>query len=212
MPAIFISYSRRDSAIADEIKLALSGMGFDHVFLDFDKDTGIDAGTDWEQRLYEELTRCHAVILALTPSWLESKWCFAELAQARALGKVILPVICAPLQQPVVLPQIQAVDLIDWRGGGLDRIAQRLHAITDELARGFRLDPHRSPYPGINAFEAEDAAIFFGRDDETRSIIERLDARRTQGGALFTVIIGASGAGKRRQYGWRKDCDQDIDF
>ena len=107
MPAIFISHSSRDGTIADDIKSALAQMGFDRVFLDFDKDSGIGAGEDWEKRLYEELSRCHAVILVITPSWLGSKWCFAELAQARALGKVILPAICAPLSEPIVLPGIR---------------------------------------------------------------------------------------------------------
>src|SRR5271163_901004 len=134
MPAIFISHSSRDGTIADDIKLALAQMGFDRVFLDFNKDSGIGAGEDWEKRLYEELSRCHAVILVITPNWLASKWCFAELAQARALGKVILPAICAPLREPIVLPGIQAIDLVDWQAGGFDRIAQRLRAITDDLA------------------------------------------------------------------------------
>jgi hypothetical protein len=101
-----------------------------------------------------------------------------------------------PVGERYVLPEIQAVDLIDWNAGGLERIEQRLHAITAELARGFTLAPDRPPYPGIHAFEAEDAAIYFGRDDETRAVIERLDARRTQGGARLLVITGASGAGK----------------
>ena len=196
MPAIFISHSSRDQQVADDIKSALMKLGFERVFLDFDKDSGIGAGEDWAKRLYEELSRCHAIILMLTPNWLDSKWCFAELTAAHALGKVILPVICAPLGERHVLPGIQAVDLIDWNADGLERIEQRLHAITAELARGFTLDPHRPPYPGIHAFEAEDAAIYFGRDDETRAVIERLDARRTQGGARLLVIIGASGAGK----------------
>jgi hypothetical protein len=196
MPAIFISHSSRDGAMADEIKLALSSMGFDRVFLDFDKDTGIGAGENWEKRLYEEVSRCHAVILVLTPNWLASKWCFAELAAARGQSKVVVPVICAPLGEQTVLPGVQAVDFVDLRADGLHRIEQRLHSITDELARGFTLDPHRPPYPGIHAFEAADAAIYFGRDDETRLVIERLDVRRTQGGARLIVIIGASGAGK----------------
>jgi TIR domain len=196
MPAIFISHSSRDQTVTDDIKSALAGMGFERVFLDFDKDTGIGAGEAWEKRLYEEVERCHAIILVLTPNWLASTWCRVELAQARALGKVIVPVICAPLGERYVLPEVQAVELVDWNAGGLERIAQRLHAITDELARGFMLDPHRSPYPGIHAFEAEDAAIFFGRDDETRAVIERLDARRTKGGARLVLLIGGSGAGK----------------
>src|SRR5262249_10528998 len=48
----------------------------------------------------------------------------------------------------------------------------------------------------IHSFEADDAAIYFGRDQETRAVIEKLDARRRQGGARFVIIIGASGSGK----------------
>jgi hypothetical protein len=196
MPAIFISHSSLDQRIADEVTVAIKRLGFEKVFLDFDKDTGIGAGENWEKRLYEDLVRCHAVLLILTPNWLASKWCFAELQQARALGKVILPIVFSPLGDSYVLPDIQAIDLIDWKQEGLTRLEQRLQAITHELARGFRLEPGRPPYPGIHAFEAEDAAIYFGRDDETRAIIEKLDARRTQGGARFLLVIGASGAGK----------------
>jgi tetratricopeptide (TPR) repeat protein len=196
MPAIFISHSSLDQKAADEIKAVLAGMGFDRVFLDFDKLTGIGAGENWEKRLYEELTRCHAVVLILTPNWLASKWCFAELQQARALGKMILPVVFGPPGESYVLPEIQAVDVIEWKREGWARLERRLNAITHELARGFRLEPGRPPYPGIHAFEAEDAAIYFGRDDETRAVIEKLDARRTQGGVRFLLVIGASGAGK----------------
>ncbi len=196
MPAIFISHSSLDQKVTDDIKSWLSGLRFDQVFLDYDPRTGIPAGESWEKRLYEELSRCHAVILVLTHHWVSSKWCFAELTQARALGKVILPVICEPLGERFILPDIQAIDLLDWNAGGLMRLEQRLRAITDELARGFTLDPARPPYPGIHAFEIEDAAIYFGRDDETRAVIERLDARRTQGGARLLLILGASGSGK----------------
>lgn len=196
MPAIFISHSSRDNAVAADLTAALKRLDFEAVFLDFDKDTGIGAGADWEKTLYEQLSRCHAIVLLLTPHWLTSTWCRIELAAGRFLGKVILPVICSPLGEHYVLPEIQSVDLIDWRGDGLERLRKRLLAITDELARGFPLDSGRPPYPGIHAFEAKDAAIYYGRDEETRATIEKLDARRTQGGARLVVVIGASGAGK----------------
>jgi hypothetical protein len=52
MPAIFISHSSRDQQVADNIKSALARLGFERIFLAFDKDTGIGAGEDWEKRLY----------------------------------------------------------------------------------------------------------------------------------------------------------------
>ena len=196
MPAIFISHSSRDQALANDITSSLKGLGYEEVFLDFDTETGIGAGEDWEKTLYQKLSRCHALILILTPNWLASTWCRIELAQARALGKTILPIICQPLGERYVLPEIQAVDFIDWKSGGLERIEQRLRAITSELARGFKFDPHRLPYPGIHAFETDDAAIYFGRDDEVRAVIQKLDAHRAQGVARLLLIVGASGSGK----------------
>ena len=55
-------------------------------------EAGIRSGGDWEQTLYQKLRQCQAVIALLTPSWLASKWCFVELAQARAGGKAIFPI------------------------------------------------------------------------------------------------------------------------
>jgi hypothetical protein len=42
---------------------------------------------------------------------------------------------------------------------------------------------------GFHAFKAEDAAIYFGCDDETRAVIERLYGRRTQGTARAPMAL-----------------------
>ena len=108
--------------MSGDVKAALDRLGFEHCSSTSTRTTGLGIGENWEKRLYEELSRCHAVMLVLTPAWLASKWCFAELTQARALGKVILPVLCEPLGGQFVLPDIQAVDLVDWNAGGLERL------------------------------------------------------------------------------------------
>ncbi|WP_214322929.1 caspase, EACC1-associated type [Nonomuraea sediminis] len=51
-----------------------------------------------------------------------------------------------------------------------------------------------SPYRGLAAFGPEDAEFFFGREELTRSLIDRVAAGRGQPGPL--VVTGASGAGK----------------
>jgi hypothetical protein len=182
MAAIFISHSNRDNLFAEQMKAWLAGQGYEQVFLDFDKHSGVQVGEHWERRLYDEIARCHAVILVLTPNWLDSKWCFVEFTQARALGKIIFPIALSPLGDMKVAPEIQGIDLKDWSTDGQEYLQKRIRQISDEIARGFQWDRSRSPYPGIYSFDAPDAAIFFGRDTEIREIIERLESRRVSGG------------------------------
>jgi WD40 repeat protein len=196
MAQIFISHSNRDNDLASEITSALRQRGFDDVFLDIDKHAGIPPGADWERRLYRMIDSAHAVILVLTPNWYESKWCFFEFGQARALGKAIFPVIVAPTGDRYIAPDIQHLDLQLDREGGLERLARELTRLALDVQGGFKWDSNRAPYPGLLAFEKEDAAVFFGRDDDTRRVIERLNSRRVQGGAKLVLLLGASGSGK----------------
>src|SRR5262249_46622376 len=76
----------------------------------------------WESELYERIAAAHAVVLVVTPHWHESKWCFAEFTQARALGKPIFPIVVAPCGDRFVSPDIQQLDLLRDREGGLERL------------------------------------------------------------------------------------------
>src|ERR1700751_5640447 len=147
MAAIFISHSSRDGALASEVSALLAKDGYEQVFLDFDKHTGLQAGENWERRLYGEIERCHAIVLILTVNWLDSKWCFVEFTQARALGKIIFPIVLSPLGDKRIAPEIQGVDLKDWNTEGQQYLSRRIREVTDEVARGFTWERTRSPYP-----------------------------------------------------------------
>lgn len=196
MARVFISHSNRDSEQADKLLVWLRNQGFAETFLDFDKHGGIPPGADWERKLYRELTRSEALLLVLTKNWSDSKWCFAEFTQARALGKAIFPLIQAPRGDGLVSPDIQHLDLIKDREGGLERLAAELTRIALNARGGFAWDGTRPLYPGMLAFDEADAAVYFGRDDDIRRLIERLNARRAQGGAKLVVVLGGSGSGK----------------
>jgi TIR domain len=174
----------------------LRDQGFAETFLDFDKHGGIPPGADWERTLYRELTRSEAVLLVLTKNWFDSKWCFAEFTQARALGKAIFPLVEAPSGEILVSPDIQHLDLIKDREGGLERLAVELTRIALNARGEFAWDATRPPYPGMLAFDEVDAAVYFGRDDDIRRLIERLNARRAQGGVRLVAVLGGSGSGK----------------
>jgi WD40 repeat protein len=196
MARVFISHSSRDNEVAADIKSWLASRGFDHVFLDIDKHAGIPPGANWERELYRKIDSVQAVILIITPSWHDSKWCFVEFAQARALGKAIFPVIVAPGGDRFVAPDIQQLDLLRDREGGLERLECELTRLALDSQAGFAWSSERPPYPGLLAFEKEDAAVFFGRDDDIRGLIERLNARRVRGDIKFIVLLGSSGSGK----------------
>jgi len=116
---VFISHSSRDEPQAGRLLEWLRAQGFTETFLDFDKHAGIAPGSDWERTLYREIARAEAVILILTANWFESKWCFAEFAQARALGKAIFPIVETPTGETFVAPDIQSLDLIKGPGRGI---------------------------------------------------------------------------------------------
>src|SRR5262249_4837175 len=154
-------------------------------------DDGIVGGANWERTLYDRLHVCQVVIPLLSPHWLASKWCFAELVHARASGKPILPVRISDYPEPRVFADLQEIDLTKDGDGGYQRLKRALREV-------FPWKPDRPPYPGLSAYTEDDAPIFFGRDAEIRAGLEQLESLRRRGRTaprLF-LVLGASGSGK----------------
>jgi hypothetical protein len=196
MARIFISHSSRDNDDATEIDARLKSAGFDNRFLDIDKHGGIQPGDDWERRLYHEVERAQAVVLIVTDNWLDSKWCFVEFAQARALGKAIFILILTSTKEEIVGEDLHHIDLTVDRDGGLAWLAGRLTEITLQSRGHLDLPRGTVPFPGLAAFEESQAAVFFGRDAEVLDLMERLRQIRTRGGTRLITLLGASGSGK----------------
>ena len=197
MTAIFISHSSADNEAAAQMRTWLKEQGHTSLFLDFDPD-GIQTGSDWEETLYYHLRQCQAVVALLTPNWLASKWCFAELVQAREKGKAIFPVIVQPCDASGIFGDTQQLDLTDQSDEGYRRLAIALKQRGLDPRDVFDWDPKRPPYPGLRAFQEVDAAIYFGRGEEVLNGLEALDAlhRRGRGAPRFVLFLGASGSGK----------------
>lgn len=52
------------------------------------------------------------------------------------------------------------------------------------------------PFPGLEAFTEEDAAVFFGRDREIAELVERLHPAVPGRARRFVTVVGPSGSGK----------------
>ncbi|MFC4908350.1 WD40 repeat domain-containing protein [Actinomadura gamaensis] len=57
-------------------------------------------------------------------------------------------------------------------------------------------DRRRTPYPGLDAFSEDEAAVFFGRDVEALELVQRLHASPDRPAERFVPLVGASGSGK----------------
>ena len=105
---VFISYSRDDLAFADQLDAVLRIGGFESAI---DRH-GIHAGEQWEPRLGALIRNADTVVFVLTPSSAKSKICEWEVAEARRLGKRIMPVVPGPLGDAQAPPSLAALNYI----------------------------------------------------------------------------------------------------
>jgi WD40 repeat protein len=190
--SFFISHSSVDQLAVARLRDRLRAWGYGSMFLDFDPEVGIAVGREWEQELYRQLHAADAVVFVASRASVSSQWCFAELTLARSARKPIFPVAIEAGVRMSLLEDRQWLELTDGEAavGRLERALREQFDPRDALG----WDSSRAPYPGLFAFDARDAGVFFGRDEKVAEVLEHLDA--TLGRGRCIAVIGASGSGK----------------
>ncbi len=164
------------------------------VFLDHDMD-GLRVGDGWADRLFAELYTADGLVAVVTAAFAVSPWCAAEVGIARAHGVRILPVRAERgVSHRLVSAETQWTDL---EGDG----TQARDALVDALRQldgtgGAPWSAGLPIYPGLVPFDAGQARVFFGRDDEARRLAERLRVPASPAGAGLLALVGPSGCGK----------------
>jgi len=170
--------------------------GHRSIFLDFDPEDGIPAGRIWEKELYAKLRGCQAVIVLCSEHSMASQWCLIEIALARSLGKHSFPVKVAACQISPLLSDVQVTDITLNPTEGYQRLWSGLKKVGLDPMDLFDWDGSRSPYPGLLAFQEQDAAVYFGRGKYIQTAMETLNRLQRLGGARLVLVFGASGSGK----------------
>ena len=224
MSRIFISHSSANNALALAVAQWLRDSGWDDYYLDVSPTRGLAPGQRWQEALRAAADRCEAVLFLISPAWRDSRWCLAEFLLSKQLGKAIFGALVEPTPLDTLPPEMtsewQLCDLatgtervtfavfqdpivprteVSFAAAGLERLKRGLQNAGLD-ASTFRWPPpnrpDRSPYPGLRPLEAEDAAVFFGRDTAILRGLDALRALRERGVERMLVILGASGAGK----------------
>lgn len=104
----FISYSRTDSAFIDRLEADLRAYGFD-TWVDRQH---LEGGADWARQIEQQIVRCEALVVALSPDAITSTWVRREITFALNAGKRIIPIIARPVAStPIEIVDLQYIDL-----------------------------------------------------------------------------------------------------
>ena len=111
MPQIFISYSRKDLAIADKIIDALAKDDLE-PWIDW---KSIPKGETFEIEIQQGIEKAEIFLFLVSPDSVQSSWCDKEIAHAVKNGKRILPIVIRDTDLKIVHPEISKRNLIFCR-------------------------------------------------------------------------------------------------
>ena len=210
MGAIFISYTGRDpegDAWADRLVGWFQDWNYGY-FRDKDHSHGIKAGEEWRPALYRSLGLAQAMVCLCSQQYEGSPWCVGEVAIAVEKGKTVIPIQLLNADEeaqsqplPSMLQTRQAIQVADALNPSAEQLAEVKQSLRDVLNASLKWrelqewDPNQSPYPGLPAFEAHQAPVFFGRDQEIVKVVQQLTSLALSAPG-FLSLLGASGYGK----------------
>ena len=87
--SVFISHSSSDYEVITKVKETLEVQGF-YVYL---AEEDVRAGTYLPAKIEEAIRRCDVVLAILTSKASKSAWVQQELGYAKAIGKLIIPLV-----------------------------------------------------------------------------------------------------------------------
>jgi energy-coupling factor transporter ATP-binding protein EcfA2 len=186
-PELFVAYAEADAGWVHGFLLPELGLDPRSVLTPRDFTPGAMLVTELE-RAVESAQR---TLVILSPAFGLSHWAaFAEILAThdglmRDSGRLI-PLVLKPYEMPLRLHARVRLDCTEpsrWEGETA-RLRDLLH--RDEPPA----EQLPCPYPGLVPFGPEDAALFFGRDQESDEILRRIKQQN------FLLVVGPSGSGK----------------
>lgn len=138
MADVFLSYSREDTARAEQVANGLTAAGLD-VFWDNE----IPPGTTWADYIETKLTQSKALIVLWSEHSTKSQWVREEARLGRDKG-VLIPVMIDSSQPPFGFGEVQAANLANWNGEADNPNWRRF---IDAVTRATNAEPRPAPPP-----------------------------------------------------------------
>jgi WD40 repeat protein len=201
---VFLCHNQADDPVAEELAQRLRAEGLEPWLDESDLRRGVQWTEEVEKCLVEESASC-AVIIG--PSGL-GPWQKRELdlaldrhVEAKRAGKnfPVIPVLLPGGELKALPPFLKGHSCVFFPKTLDDKEAfgELVRAIRG--LRSFRSRPtsDECPYRGLEFFDVAHAPYFYGREDLTARLVEKLrSSSQNKAPNRFLAIVGASGSGK----------------
>lgn len=171
---VFISYAREDRGSLDEIRAGISALHHE-VWID----SNLDGGQEWWDVILDQIRRCDAMILVVSPDLIDSEAAARERLYARQLGKRLIPLVVKKVSSDLLPPDIATLQFIDYTNQSPLTGAQLANALYSVPADARLPDPLPPP-PAVPVSYLGDVANVLRRPvltaDEQFSIAAKLSA------------------------------------
>ncbi|MEM9007435.1 MAG: tetratricopeptide repeat protein [Cyanobacteria bacterium P01_F01_bin.86] len=213
--SVFISYSHRDEDYKDDLVVHLASLKRQGKILAW-QDRDIEAGAEWDAEIKPQLESAEIILLLITPRFLASDYCY-DLEMQRAVQRHeegtarVIPIIVKPCDwQGTPFSKLQVVpkdakpvtkwdDQDDAFLNVVQSIRRAVETMQAKKPQGATVSSSPSPVaptasltsPAPLTFSTYNPATFTGREVETATLIDRLQA-----GCRIVAIAGMTGIGK----------------
>ena len=129
----FLSYAREDSDfVVNRLRGDLGERGL-QVWMDVEDILG---GAKWQERVKRGIEACKAFVFVVSPDSVASEHCRAELEDALALNKLVIPVIYRDADEQELPPAVAETEWVflresDDAAAGMDRLVEALRLDVD---------------------------------------------------------------------------------
>ena len=136
-PKIFLSHAAVDADLAEAFETLLSkatGISSADIFCSSLEGQGVPKGKDFVNFIRSEVKEAEAVVALITPAYLDSAFCMAELGAAWVLGTHRFPVIVPPIGFDAV--NATQLGLTSVKIDNKDALSQMLEDLNNAIAVG----------------------------------------------------------------------------
>jgi hypothetical protein len=140
---IFLSHAAADAALVEAFETLLckmTGLASSNVFCSSLEGQGVQKGSNFVDHIKGEVEKADAVVALITPAYLDSAFCMAELGAAWVLGTHRFPIVVPPVGFAAI--DATQLGLTAVKLDNHDALAQ----LFDDLVKALAL---KAPKPGV---------------------------------------------------------------